>query len=541
MQFFYLCLMRRGTWLTGMCAALAICATARGENAGSSDPILDLFVQKGFVTQQEADKVRVEAEALRTNELQMAQMPESKWNIGKGFKNVELYGDVRLRYEDRKASDTADNGLELQRWRYAVRFGLRGDLFDDFYYGFRLDTSSNPRSSFVTFGTAGTTGPFGKSGAGVNIGQVYLGWRPESWVNLTLGKMPMPLYTTPMVWNPNISPEGAAEQFNYTVGEADFFATFGQFLYADYGPAAASGGNILGVSTPTAGDDIFQLAWQAGLKYNFTTNVNAKIAATLYEYIGLHSDSNTLGSLSYNPYVNLSPYYGDPYVGEGAALLYPGNAAGYNSGSPANSTTGGYNSAGPAPFNQVGLNHILVLEIPFEFNFKVKKLDARVFGDFAYNLEGAMRAQDAANAYSLLLSQAPTASTKSSPFQPQTSDVKAYQIGFAVGSSGSLGMVSGSNVRRHGWEFRTYWQHIEQYSLDPNILDTDFFNGLENMEGYYTALSYGLTDNLIGSVRYGHANRINNKLGTGGNSQDISQINPVNKYDIIQVDLTLKF
>ncbi len=539
MQFFNL--MRRGTWLMGISAALAIFATikVKGADTEPSDPILDLFVQKGFVTQQEADKVRAEAEALRTNEMQMPQMPESKWNIGKGFKNVELYGDVRLRYEDRKASDTADNGLELQRWRYAVRFGLRGDLFDEFYYGFRLDTSSNPRSSFVTFGTASTTGPFGKSGAGVNIGQVYLGWRPESWVDLTLGKMPMPLYTTPMVWNSNISPEGAAERFNYTVGEANFFANFGQFLYADYEPAAESGG--FGIGNPIAGDDVFQLAWQGGLKYNFTTNVNAKIAATLYEYIGLHPSSNTLGA-NINPYVsNLSPYYGDPYVGEGAALLYPGNAAGYNSGTPPNSVSGGYNSAGPAPFNQVGLNHLLVLEIPFEFNFKVKKLHARVFGDFAYNLEGALRAQDAANAYSLLLSQAPTAQIKSSPFQPQTSDVKAYQIGFAIGSSGSLGMVSGSNVRRHGWEFRTYWQHIEQYSLDPNILDTDFFNGLENMEGYYTALSYGLTDNLIGTVRYGHASRINPLLGTGGNSPDISQINPVNKYDIIQVDLTLKF
>ena len=182
------------------------------------------------------------------------------------------------------------------------------------------------------------------------------------------------------------------------------------------------------------------------------------------------------------------------------------------------------------------------MEIPFEFNFKVSKLDARVFGDFAYNLEGAMRAQDAANAYSVLLSQVPlNPQVTSSPFQPQTSDVKAYQIGFAVGSSGSLGLVSGSNARKNAWEFRTYWQHIEQYSLDPNILDTDFFNGLENMEGYYTALSYGLTDNLIGSVRYGHASRINNKLGTGGSSQDIPQINPVNKYDIIQVDLSLTF
>ena len=56
-----------------------------------------------------------------------------------------------------------------------------------------------------------------------------------------MGKMPNPLYTTTLVWNGNISPEGAAEQFKYTVGPADFFANFGQFLYQDMNPISASG------------------------------------------------------------------------------------------------------------------------------------------------------------------------------------------------------------------------------------------------------------------------------------------------------------
>ena len=110
-------------------------------------------------------------------------------------------------------------------------------MFDDFYYGLRIDTSPSPRSPFVTFGSssAGTPyqGPYGKSTAGINIGQAYLGWKPEKWVDVTVGKMPNPLYTTPMVWNANLNPEGAAERFYYTVGEADLFATFGQFLYQD--------------------------------------------------------------------------------------------------------------------------------------------------------------------------------------------------------------------------------------------------------------------------------------------------------------------
>jgi hypothetical protein len=529
----------RMAWLKSVPAMLAMCAASEGMCADSSntdDPILDLFVQKGFVTQQEAEKVKAEAEAMRTNEMQMPQMPESKWKISKGLKDIELFGDIRLRYEDRSAADPGGNSIDLQRWRYAVRLGLRGEVFDDFYYGMRIDTAANPRSSWISFGSSSSgtpyQGPFGKSTAGINIGQAYLGWRPEEWVDVTLGKMPNPLYTTPMVWDGDINPEGAAERFNYTVGEADFFATFGQFIYEDLNPNSVSGGLGINGLTGQDTDNIFQLAWQAGLKYHFTANTSAKIAATIYQYIGLQRSSVTSGT-------GLSPYFGDPYVGEGAALLIPGNSAGY-SGYGTSSTLPGYGSLG-FPINQVGLDHLLVLELPFEFDFKISKLDAQMFGDFAYNLEGAQRAEDAAAAYTYYLSQGLNSTVKSSPFSPQRDDVKAYQIGIAVASSGSLGLTSGSNLRKHAWELKTYWQHIEQYALDPNILDSDIFEGRENLEGVYVALAYGITDNFIGTVRYGHANRINDKLGTGGSNQDVPYVNPINSFDLFQVDLTFKF
>ena len=124
---------------------------------------------------------------------------------------------------------------------------------------------------------------------------------------------------------------------------------------------------------------------------------------------------------------------------------------------------------------------------------------------------------------------------------PQTSDTKAYQVGVAVGNKNSLGMVNGTSSRKHGWEFRTYWQHIEQYALDPNLLDSDFFEGRGNMEGIYAGIAYGITDNVISTFRYGYGRRINSKLGTGGSNQDIPQMNPIEHYNLLQLDLTLKF
>ena len=82
---------------------------------------------------------------------------------------------------------------------------------------------------------------------------------------------------------------------------------------------------------------------------------------------------------------------------------------------------------------------------------------------------------------------------------------------------------------------------MEQYALDPNLLDSDFFEGRGNMQGFYTAFSYGFTGAMIGTVRYGYASRIDSKLGTGGSNLDVPQVNPIDQYNLVQLDLTLKF
>lgn len=514
--------------------------------SNSSDPLLDLLIQKGILSQQEAERVEAEAQSRHTNETQMPLPPPSVWRIDKALKSVELFGDVRLRYEDRAAEDTAGNQIDLQRWRYSVRLGLRGDLYDQFYYGFRLDTGNNPRSPWVTFGTSTSSsssyyyGPFGKSEAAINIGQVYIGWNPEYWLDVTVGKMPNPLFTTPMVWSANINPEGFAERLKYNVGPAQFFANFGQFVYDDLNPSFSSGGLGFNGLTGQQTDNIFMFAWQGGVNYQIAPNINAKVAGTVYNYMGLRRSTGT-------DFSAFSPYYGDPYIGEGAYYLEGGTLAHGYSGFGNGSTLPGNGSLN-YPLNQVGLNNLKVIEVPFEFNVKIPqwKMETRLFGDFAYNLDGNQRAEAAAAAYAAVQAAQLSPTPLPHTIVPQTGDVKAYQVGLGIGSDdidyGQMqGLVFGTSAPRHSWEIRTYWQHIEQYSLDPNLLDLDFFNGLENLQGIYVAASYAFTGNVIGTFRYGHASRINDALGTGGSSGDIPQINPVNNYDIYQADLTVRF
>lgn len=522
-------------WLALLAAVGASLPVERAAAAETTDPVLGLLLQKGVITEDEAAKAEAQIADERTNEA--APALNSNWKTTAGMKNLQLYGDLRLRFEERQEKDPSGGNIELQRYRYAARLGLKGDPTDDTYFGFRLETSSNPRSSMVTLGTSSSSnpyvGPYGKSQNGINVGQIYLGWQPETWVDLTAGKMPNPLFTSAMVWSPSINPEGLAERFKYTVGELDFFATFGQFDYADQNPNSATGGLGFNGLTGQSADNIFQVAWQGGFNYHLTTNTTFKAAATIYQYFGLQRSSQLKGS-------PLSPYFGDPYVGEGA-YTGPGSANQVNgySGYGGSSALPGYASAG-YPNNQAGLNDLSVLEVPFELNFKIRQLDARVFGDVAYNLEGAQRAQAAAQGYAAYLAnQNPPATIHG--FSPQTGDCKAYQIGFALGSPGALGLVNGSTAKKHAWEVRTYWQHVEQYALDPNLPDTDFFAGAQNMQGIYAAVAYGLSDNFIATIRYGQAKRINDLLGTGGTGQDIPQINPISTFNLFQADLTFKF
>ena len=365
-----------------------------------------------------------------------------------------------------------------------------------------METSNNPRSPWDTFGnntTGGSVTPSDKNSSGIYLGQIFLGWHPTDWYEMTVGRMPMPLYTTPMVWDADINPEGAFEKFKYSVGNVDLFADFGQFDYQNPG------------STPdSVTGDTFVLAWQVGGTAKLGHDMSAKIAPVLYTYAG-GGNGNGLNQ---------------PFVGQGSN--------GRNPGVPGS----GYNAA----YNEQGINDLLILEIPAEFDFKIKNsplgdLQARLFGDFAYNCQGNDRANAAYNAN-------PAAFPGLNG--PVSGQDKAYQVGFGIGSAGptygpTQGLVYGSTSKKNTWEARCYWQHVEQYALDVNLLDSDFFEGRANMEGFYTAFAYSFTDAIIGTIRYGHANPIESNLGTGGNNLDMPGLNQVKNYNVLQLDVTWRF
>lgn len=520
--------MRLNFLLAGMAAGVMLATSAKAQV--SADALLDKLVAKGILKEDEAQELKAEATTNSTG--------GTKFKLSNAIKSVELYGDVRLRYENRSAQLGPEAGQYgggydvANRWRYAIRLGVRGDLTDNFYYGLRLETGQNERSTWNTFGNASGgqspyLGPFSKANNySMYVGLAYLGWRPTPWLDLSFGRVPQPLYTTPMVWDSDYTPEGAVEKMQFTYGPVDYFVTLSQYVYQDTTPANSDevqGGSTAAFLGDFSDTDAYLLAWQVGGTYHLDTNISFKVAPVFYTYVG-HGNQN-------------SGFYG-PFVGQGI------NGFTFNTNTTTSSSTlpgGSGVTSGPgvttSSYNQTGINDLSILEFPMELNFKLGKLDAKLFGDYALNLEGNDRARAAYNAGEAIAALG----GNSNPFPGgvQLGQDQAMQVGVAIGNN--LGLVYGQTSRKGTWEARAYWQHVEQYALDPNLLDSDFFEGRGNMQGVYTAVAYSFTDAMIGTLRYGLAERIDNELGTGGYNADLPLPNPVNRFQVFQADLTFKY
>lgn len=479
---------------------------ARAQDSGA---LLDLLVRKRLISDQEAEDVRAEL----TKEI--SSTSAGKWKLSTPITELELYGDARVRYEVRTAETGSPDTLnaigdntQRNRARYRLRLGLRGTLADDWFFGLRLETSQNPRSTNITFGGDSSSGPFAKNDDGVNVGQAYLGYKGFKDVTLTAGKLPNPFIVTSMTWDGDINPEGLSEQWKHTfkiplgggertaasvesmskdgktvasVGEVseprsitiDVFANLGQFVYDDSNPENAVGPAPSGVPNT----DAYLLGWQVGAKINFTKNVYLQIAPTLYNYTGNGDTFN-------------KHFVGDP----------PFNVV--------DPVTGDVTTVSP---NQTGVNSLLVYNMPVEFGWKVGELPMRVFGDFAVNFDADDRAAAAGH--------------------PDKGDQRyAYQIGLGIGKI----------KEKHDWQLAAFYQHVDQFALDPNLVDSDIFDSRVNMEGFAVSFGYAVSDAVIANLTYGYGEQNDGDLGTGGVG-DAFSINPLRKYHIFQADLSVKF
>jgi hypothetical protein len=567
--------MKLGAFYYGVIAvSLAVFVTMKPAQAQDS-ALLDALVKKGVLSDQEAEDIRA-SDAKDYN-----MTAASKISLASSIKTITFYGDLRLRYEMRDGTTaagrtgnggallTSSDSEDRNAFRYRLRFGLKGTLYDNFFFGIRAAT--NPyynRSGNVTFGHSDAAGPFGKAYSIPGIDQVYLGWHATDDFTLIGGQMQNPFYTTSMIWSDDLNPAGAAEEYDHTFNDnLEVFATAGQFVYA----AAAGNGITNGLGNGTSFNNTFMYGEQVGFKYNFDKNTFFKGAATFYSYSGTQSSAaTTVSSLYSDTPINLSNASLSTTSGAAAAVA---TAAENNSPS---FFSGPFVGAGSAPLTNVsGINSLAVLETPFEFDFKIGPgihttstgdpkdvkdvtsettgwtLPMRIFGDFAYNVEADDRADAARAAISAINGTASTgnvgvtgtgtkagnAAIVSSPtFQGVLGSGKAFLDQAAY----QIGVEAGQLKKKGDWDGKLYWQSTGYYAVDPNLTDADIFNAATNMEGVIVSVSHNWTDGVSSTLRYAYANPVNNKMATPNVNQDLQE-GDIKEYNLFQADLMWKF
>jgi hypothetical protein len=116
----------------------------------------------------------------------------------------------------------------------------------------------------------------------------------------------------------------------------------------------------------------------------------------------------------------------------------------------------------------------------------------------------------------------------------------AYQLGFSVGTN--LGLVLNQvALKKQTWEARAYWQSIGLNALDTNIIDSDFFEGRTNMQGFTLAGVYCATDAIFVALRLAGAHRANDGGPTPGSNADLADVQPIESYKLLQLDVGWKF
>ena len=246
--------------------------------AGEIDLLLQKLVDKGVLTGAEAQQIKIETQEQVKKEVatgKSASLPA--W-----VQNIKLKGDLRLRYQTKVEKTTGDNEKDTNIGRVRMRLGLEGKINEKLYAGVGIATGSgDPRSTNISFGGY-------NSKKTVVLDYAYAKYSPLPWLKLVGGKMLLgdALWEpTDLIWDTDITPEGAVLQFNKNLGP-------NANLYLNTG--------VLVVDTDSSSDRDAPMAYlvQPGVNYKINDNLSLNGAFSLqsFENTKSHTSSSFSGA-----------------------------------------------------------------------------------------------------------------------------------------------------------------------------------------------------------------------------------------------------
>ena len=463
-------------------AALGLAATAMPFANAQDSALIDILQRKGVLSAKEAASIREEMK-------HGSDDSASKIKLNSAVSELKLYGDLRMRYEysdrDAQLPPNAGGGAnvsQLSRWRFRLRLNADFKLGEHVFGGVELQTNNQSDSPNQTYGD-------GFSDYNIFISKAFMGWKPTDWLTLTGGKFSNPFYSSELTWDPDINPTGISEVIAFHKLVAGEPASGGGYSKDGKSMKAVAPAELPWELTLVAGQFIFDDNPESGGP-DYDSSSDAYLFET--QLIGSYKFGGTK--------VTLAP----------AWLTYVNGSL----ADVANS-----NSFNDNAFVSGATRNLNLLLAPGDISFSAGGLKTKLFWDFSYNLDGDGRVQDI---YRL-------ANTAGNP-QHRTVDDFAYLVGLQVGE----------NKKSGDWSLATNWRQTGLGAVDPNLNDSDYAGSELNTRGVEAAISYNFSDFAIGTITYSYAWNIRNSL-TGGEVTGGNAIGDANKFQLLQVDLAIKF
>ena len=200
-----------------LAAALSLGSGSVAFAQGDCGALVDALVKKKILTAQEGENVR--ADLVKEN----ATSNAAKLNLSSSITELKLYGDVRLREQYDNVDPQVEppqskvpgsigtgnpqHGSQQDRLRFRLRVGADVQLGEHWFGGFGLQTNNASDSANQTFGGV-------YQNYSIFIDRAFLGWHND-WLMVEGGKFANPFYTTDLVWDPDINPDGFAQSISF--------------------------------------------------------------------------------------------------------------------------------------------------------------------------------------------------------------------------------------------------------------------------------------------------------------------------------------
>ena len=268
-------------------AAATAALGAANTHAQSADAIISKLVEKGILTTQEAQDLTKESDKDFSHAF-LKNTGMADW-----VEALKFNGDFRGRMDYQGSSNGAV--VDRTRWRYRVRAGVTAKLADDFEVNLTLGSGDgNPLSNNQTLQSNGTK----KS---IWVDKAYAKWSPihgGDWtLSSTIGKMGNPFEASPMLFDPDYTPEGAALQVGYKINDQHSLKFNGAAFVLDELSGSTHDPYMVG------GQAIWNAKWTSRFESSvgisaYSVGSDEKLAA------GLHNGNsgNTVQG-NFNPYV----------------------------------------------------------------------------------------------------------------------------------------------------------------------------------------------------------------------------------------------